>query len=138
MQPHLGELNNTILSQVCFPLSRPLLLSMGSLHAPCLHPAACLSSSCLDLLHLYWQSAEELLCVTTLLILQGLDRVIAQASAHGIRVILTLTNYWPDYGGPPTWAKWFNRSSIVEFYQDPAIRWDRGLASGHRHLMLDY
>ena len=62
--------------------------------------------------------------MTVLLILQGLDRVIAQASARGIRVILTLTNYWPDYGGPPTWAKWFNRSSIVEFYQDPTIRWE--------------
>ena len=60
--------------------------------------------------------------VTMSLILQGLDRVIAQAAAHNIRVILTLTNYWPDYGGPPIWAKWFNRSTIVEFYQDPSIR----------------
>ena len=61
-------------------------------------------------------------CTIPMLNLQGLDYVIAQAATCGIRVILTLTNYWPDYGGPPTWAHWFNRSSIVEFYQDPAIR----------------
>ena len=30
--------------------------------------------------------------------MQGLDYVVAQAALHGIRLILTLTNYWPDYG----------------------------------------
>ncbi|CAK0784598.1 hypothetical protein CVIRNUC_007802 [Coccomyxa viridis] len=54
--------------------------------------------------------------------MQGLDYVVAQAALHGIRLILTLTNYWPDYGGTPQWAQWYNQSSLVEFYQDDNIR----------------
>ncbi len=29
----------------------------------------------------------------------GLDWVVAQAGARGMRLMLTLTNYWHDYGG---------------------------------------
>ena len=36
--------------------------------------------------------------------MQGLDYVVAQAALHGIRLILTLTNYWPDYGRAPNIA----------------------------------
>ena len=57
-----------------------------------------------------------------LCVIQGLDYVIAQAATHGIRVILTLTNYWPDYGGPPVWAQWYNTSNLVDYYQSPTIR----------------
>lgn len=31
--------------------------------------------------------------------LLGLDRLLAAASAHDVRLILSLTNNWPDYGG---------------------------------------
>lgn len=29
----------------------------------------------------------------------ALDWVVAAAKARGLRLILTLTNYWPEYGG---------------------------------------
>ena len=37
--------------------------------------------------------------------MQGLDYVVAQAALHGIRLILTLTNYWPDYGRAHNFAR---------------------------------
>ncbi len=33
--------------------------------------------------------------------LVALDRVIAEADAHGVRLVLALVNHWPDYGGAP-------------------------------------
>jgi mannan endo-1,4-beta-mannosidase len=33
--------------------------------------------------------------------LEALDQVVAAAGRHGIRLILTLANQWPDYGGIP-------------------------------------
>jgi mannan endo-1,4-beta-mannosidase len=35
-----------------------------------------------------------------------LDRVLASARAHGLRVIITLANYWPDYGGVRQYLAW--------------------------------
>jgi mannan endo-1,4-beta-mannosidase len=41
--------------------------------------------------------------------LRGLDRVVAEAKARGLRVILTLTNNWGDYGGISKYAEWAGR-----------------------------
>lgn len=38
--------------------------------------------------------------------LEALDEVIAMASARGLRVLLVLGNYWPDYGGLPAYGEW--------------------------------
>jgi mannan endo-1,4-beta-mannosidase len=38
--------------------------------------------------------------------LRGLDAVIAAAAAHGLRLILSLLNYWPDYGGMDQYLRW--------------------------------
>lgn len=38
--------------------------------------------------------------------LRGLDHVIRRAEAHGLKLILTLVNYWPDYGGVDQYLKW--------------------------------
>ncbi|HEY7954461.1 MAG TPA: hypothetical protein VII38_04175 [Polyangia bacterium] len=35
-----------------------------------------------------------------------LDRVLAHARARGVRLILTLANYWPDYGGVDAYLRW--------------------------------
>ena len=32
-------------------------------------------------------------------VLQGLDWLLAQCTARGLRLLLVLTNYWPDFGG---------------------------------------
>lgn len=55
-------------------------------------------------------------------LMQGLDYVIAKASTYGIRLILTLQNYWPDYGGAQQWAQWYNGTSIVDYYGNKDIR----------------
>jgi endo-1,4-beta-mannosidase len=34
-------------------------------------------------------------------VFEGLDFVLAEARRRGILVILTLVNYWGDYGGMP-------------------------------------
>jgi mannan endo-1,4-beta-mannosidase len=38
--------------------------------------------------------------------LRGLDFVVARAAAHGLRLILSLLNYWPDYGGMDQYLRW--------------------------------
>ncbi len=53
--------------------------------------------------------------------IQGLDYVMAQACQHGLRVVLTLTNYLTAYGGMQTWVQWFGGKTIQEFYTNPTI-----------------
>ena len=54
-------------------------------------------------------------------LLQGLDYVLAQSCQHGLRVVLTLTNYLTAYGGMQTWVQWFGGQSVSEFYTNPTI-----------------
>jgi mannan endo-1,4-beta-mannosidase len=35
-----------------------------------------------------------------------LDRVLAEARARGLRLIVTLSNHWKDYGGVPMYLRW--------------------------------
>ena len=39
-----------------------------------------------------------------------------------MRIILTLTNYQPAFGGMLQWVQWMGGSSISDFYTSPAIR----------------
>ena len=52
-----------------------------------------------------------------------LDRAIAQAGERGIRLILTLTNNWPDFGGMPRYVEWFGMAGKKNhFYTDQRCR----------------
>lgn len=37
--------------------------------------------------------------------LDGLDWAVAQAAKHNIKLIMSLTNYWKDFGGMPQYAR---------------------------------
>ena len=52
--------------------------------------------------------------------LERLDRAIARAGERGIRLILTLTNNWQDFGGMPCYAHWFgiDPRNKNQFYTD--------------------
>ena len=65
--------------------------------------------------------------------LQGLDRVVAAAGAHGLRLVLTLTNYLPAYGGAPQWVRWNNGTSIADFWTSPRIRCSQSTNGMHQH-----
>lgn len=61
----------------------------------------------------------------------SLDYTVAQAGELGLRLVLTLTNNWPDYGGMPQYVSWFLRlpddvyDTAVnhdKFYTTPAIK----------------
>lgn len=54
--------------------------------------------------------------------LRGLDRAVALAEEHGMRLILTLANNWKDFGGIPAYLKWFNLSSHDQFFRDGRCR----------------
>ncbi len=54
--------------------------------------------------------------------LERLDHLIADAEQAGIRLILPLVNYWPDFGGMDRYAAWFQAKSRNEFYRNPNIR----------------
>jgi mannan endo-1,4-beta-mannosidase len=49
--------------------------------------------------------------------LRGLDRAVFEAKARGIRLILTLTNNWPEYGGLPAMAAWIGKNKN-DFFSD--------------------
>jgi cellulose binding protein with CBM2 domain/cellulase (glycosyl hydrolase family 5) len=51
---------------------------------------------------------------------QRLDYIMDSARRHGIRVILTLDNYWPDYGGIGRAAQWLGLENKLQFFTDPA------------------
>jgi mannan endo-1,4-beta-mannosidase len=50
---------------------------------------------------------------------QRLDYVLDSARRHGIRVILTLENYWADYGGIGRAAQWLGLENRLQFFTDP-------------------
>ncbi len=53
-----------------------------------------------------------------------LDRVIARAADRGLRLILTLTNNWKDFGGMPQYVQWFGMEEKDKnhFYTDRRCR----------------
>jgi mannan endo-1,4-beta-mannosidase len=54
--------------------------------------------------------------------LVGLDTAIAEAKKRGIRVILTLTDYWEGYGGLPQYAKWAGATGANDFYTNTTMQ----------------
>jgi mannan endo-1,4-beta-mannosidase len=51
-----------------------------------------------------------------------LDQLIADAEQTGIRLILPLVNYWPDFGGMDQYLSWLGGGPRDRFYQDDAPR----------------
>ena len=60
---------------------------------------------------------------------QGLDYVVTQAAAHGMRLVLTLTNYLAAYGGAQQYVNWYGGGTITDFWQRSDIR--QGWAPKH-------
>ena len=54
--------------------------------------------------------------------LVGLDTAVAEAKKRGIRLIMTLTNYWDAYGGFPRYAKWAGASGPDDFYTNETMQ----------------
>ncbi len=54
--------------------------------------------------------------------LERLDQAIALAEEFGIRLILTLANNWPDFGGVPQYLRWFGLKEHRRFFSDPRVR----------------
>jgi mannan endo-1,4-beta-mannosidase len=57
--------------------------------------------------------------------LRGLDLVLARASAHGVRLVLPLGNYWDDFGGARQYVAWAGlpapREGDARFFTDPRV-----------------
>lgn len=61
---------------------------------------------------------------------QHLDRVLVAAARSGVRLIVTLSNSWSDYGGVPQYLRWAGRwhpkadayGVTDRFYADPRAR----------------
>ncbi len=58
--------------------------------------------------------------------LVALDRVIAQAHARDVLLVMVLSNYWDDYGGLPMYLRWFGLRTDYEHralaMRDPRVR----------------
>ena len=53
---------------------------------------------------------------------QGLDRLLRKCEKRGIRLLLTLTNFWEDYGGVKQYCDWFGVKEKSEFFRDVRIK----------------
>lgn len=53
--------------------------------------------------------------------LDNVDLAVNEANTLGIKLILTLTNNWTDFGGMDTYVKWHNGQYHDQFYTDPTI-----------------
>ncbi len=64
---------------------------------------------------------------------EHLDYAVYKAGQLGLRLVLTLTNNWPDYGGMSQYVAWFGAAGHDDFYTDRAIR--RCYQAYARHVM---
>jgi mannan endo-1,4-beta-mannosidase len=59
---------------------------------------------------------------------EQLDRVIAEAGKRGLRLIITLSNRWKDYGGIPMYLRWAGHVDVESygysdrFFTDPKCK----------------
>ena len=51
-----------------------------------------------------------------------LDRLLAKAAQHDMKVVLVLTNNWKEFGGMNQYVKWFNLQYHHQFYTDERAR----------------
>lgn len=54
--------------------------------------------------------------------LEHLDYLLAQANAKGIKIILTLTNNWKDFGGMDQYVTWYGLQYHDQFYTDARVK----------------
>lgn len=54
--------------------------------------------------------------------LQRLDYLLQQAQKYQLRLVLTLTNNWPDFGGMDQYLLWYGLKKHHEFYTDPRVK----------------
>ena len=66
--------------------------------------------------------------------LELLDRAVAMADAAGLKLILPLVNYWPDFGGMDQYCKWLKLAKREQFYTEPAAR--QAYQDWVRHVLL--
>jgi mannan endo-1,4-beta-mannosidase len=66
--------------------------------------------------------------------LQLLDRTIALAEQHGIKLILPLVNYWDDFGGVNQYLRWFGLAERPTFFTDPQV--NAAYRNYAEHLLL--
>ena len=59
---------------------------------------------------------------TTNTILMGLDRLLEKCEKRGIRLLLTLTNFWEVLGGVEQYCNWFGVKDKSEFFRDRRIK----------------
>lgn len=51
-----------------------------------------------------------------------LDYIVDSARRHHMRLILTMANYWPDYGGIGQYAKWLGLANKLQWFGDAAAQ----------------
>ena len=54
--------------------------------------------------------------------LERLDYALAKAGQLGLKVVLVLTNNWPEFGGMGQYLAWYGLSGHGAFYEDPRVR----------------
>ncbi|KAI8557248.1 hypothetical protein RHMOL_Rhmol05G0321500 [Rhododendron molle] len=74
-----------------------------------------------------WQALQKSPSVYDEEVFKALDFVVSEAKKYKIRLILSLTNNWDDYGGKAQYVKWgkaagFNLTSDDDFFSHPTVK----------------
>jgi len=54
--------------------------------------------------------------------LQRVDFILSEASKRGLKLILTFTNNWREFGGMDQYCKWYGLSYHSDFYTDQRVK----------------
>jgi mannan endo-1,4-beta-mannosidase len=78
-----------------------------------------------------WNALQTAPGVYSERVFAGLDHVVHEAGARGLKVILALVNNWDDYGGMRQYVEWSpSAASHDDFYTDPQTKgWYRDHAA---------
>ncbi|XP_058214781.1 mannan endo-1,4-beta-mannosidase 6 isoform X1 [Rhododendron vialii] len=74
-----------------------------------------------------WRALQKSPSVYDEEVFKALDFVVSEAKKYKIRLILSLTNNWDDYGGKAQYVKWgkaagFNLTSDDDFFSHPTVK----------------
>ena len=70
----------------------------------------------------YWEANIEI-CDDS----QGLDFVVSEARKYGVKLILSLSNNYQDYGGKPQYVRWARGAGVPigsddDFYTNTVVK----------------
>ncbi|KAL6770097.1 CGL53B [Auxenochlorella protothecoides x Auxenochlorella symbiontica] len=70
--------------------------------------------------------------------IDGLDWAVAEAARNGVKLIMSLTNHWKEFGGIPQYARWASKKSDLSEWELQNIFFSNGKAQSMFKAYIQY